>query len=301
MKIIKNIVILISILLIWSLCVILAFLFSVKISIDKGITNAESIEDDKIDNVKIEEQKSLISASNREVHKFIDENPILQEKIEKAYGYFNWTQWRAKWFPKNMVSDPAFQFILKWISKRKKFYDAIYEESRKYWVDWDLVLASILPEQIRIATKSSRDSIKKAVLYWTPTLFLSDNISLWIIGMKVNTAKQVLSDARLYWIYTWYRPSNLQDTLMNDEVWQARLAVLIIKNIETRWAKEWYWQVLINNPWVYWTLYNMWNNPKKKPNYHPKIWWSVIKVWGENYSYGALSMWLYWYFKIFGI
>lgn len=294
-RMIKNLARLVVILL--ALCILLGI--SLKVALIYWLTNSESVEDTRFDTIQVWE-KTLIPASSWEVHKWIEENG-LHEEVEKAYIYFNGTGWTVKRFPENIMKDEAFNFILKGIKKRKVFYKALYEEADRFSIDWDLVLASILPEQIRIATKSSRDTIKKAILYWTPTLFRSDNVSLGIIGMKVETAYQTLKDARNNWTYPWERPENMEQTLMNDEVRQARLAVLTIKNIQLRRADSGHGKSIMFNPWVYWTIYNIGNNKKTKPNASPKMGWSVIIVWGKKYSYWALSMWLYWYLKIFSI
>lgn len=295
MKTIRNIAYLIVILLFSPLLLIA----SLKVALSYWLTNSESIEDTRYNTIQVWE-KTFIPASSWQVHRWIEENGLAEE-VEKAYIYFNGTGSNNKRFPENIMKDEAFNFILKGIKKRKIFYQALYQEANRFSIDWDLVLASILPEQIRIATKSSRDTIKKAIMYWTPTLFRSDNVSLGIIGMKVETAYQTLKDARENWTYRWERPENMEQTLMSDQVRQARLAVLTIKNIQLRRADAGHGKAIIFNPWVYGTIYNIGNNKKTKPNPSPKMGWSIIVVWGKKYSYWALSMWLYWYLKIFGI
>jgi len=188
------------------------------------------------------------------------------------------------------INAECVQFILNGMENRGIFYDTILETSDKLWLETDLVLSSILWEQIRISCKGIRWDLKSIIQYSTPTLFRSSNYSVWLAWLKLNTAFQTKKDA----IKNWYGDElkNIiitEDVLINNDKINAMIAVYTIKNILYRWGNEWY--DISKQPWIVWTLYNLWD--KWQPHWEPKVWWAVITVNWNKYVYGEVSIWLY--------
>jgi hypothetical protein len=73
-------------------------------------------------------------------------------------------------------------------------------------------------------------------------------------------------------------------TLTNDDDFNAKYAVYLVKNILTRRKNAGY--DISDNPGVICTLYNMGNHPKKQPHADPEIGGSVIKIQDQRYVYG---------------
>ncbi len=266
------------------------------LSINRWWTNAES------DTVIIENTGAIIPASNFEVYKYIHQHPEDADDIKKTYIYLNWTGRTTRWwFPDN---NWWLDFVIAGINKRKTFVDSINYYSEQLWVDRDIVLACVLWEQIRIANKGARWKLKDVIVHWTPTLFRSYDVSLWLGWIKVSTARQI---AR-YAIDRWYADDEMQldywmdnsrwtNRLINDDQFNAKYATYLVQNIVDRWFVAGH--DISMNPWVVCTLYNMWNSTKKEPHTDPQIGWSVIKIWAKDYVYWWLSQWVYRYLKMF--
>lgn len=258
--------------------------------IETGITNSDS------DVMVVYTWRNVHTPYNHKIYEYMRENPEHIESLIDTYRYFNWSWESENIFPKNMTNSSCFMFILNWIYNRKEFVNEIQIQSKLLWIDPDLVLSSVLPEQIRIACKWTRDSIKRTIIYWTPTLFRSYDVSLWLGGIKVSTAKKIKYDAcnNIWWeicddIIT-------DNNLIKDDRFNAKYAVYLVYNILHRREAEWY--DISNNPWVVATLYNMGNVDKKIPHKSPCIWWSIIYIWGKKYVYGGLWQGIYYHLKI---
>jgi len=199
--------------------------------------------------------------------------------------------------PENVINSECVQFVLKGVENRSVFYKTIKETSDKLDIDSDLVLSSILWEQIRISCKGVRWNLKNIVLHWTPTLFRSYDVSLWLWGIKVSTARQINKDAQKYWYFDNKTMGfsttdiGLTNLLTEDDEFNAIYSTLLVKNILTRWELEWY--DISNKPWVIWTLYNIGNDKKKIPNADPKIWWSIIDINWQKFTYWEISLGIY--------
>lgn len=188
------------------------------------------------------------------------------------------------------INTECVQFILSGMKNRSVFYNTILETSDKLWLETDLVLSSILWEQIRISCKGIRWDLKNIIQHSTPTLFRSHNYSVWLAWLKLGTAFETKKQA----IKNGYGDElkNIiitEDILINNDKINAMIAVYTIKNILYRWSNEWY--DISKQPWIVWTLYNLWD--KGQPHWEPKVWWAIIKVNWSKYVYGEVSIWLY--------
>lgn len=194
--------------------------------------------------------------------------------------------------PDEILQAQCVQFILNGIENRKLFNDTLKEYSEKLWVDYYIVISAILWEQLRISCKGYRGELKDIIVKWTPTLFRSYDISVWIAWLKVGTARKIKKDAIAYWYWEELEKYTLseENIAKNDEL-SAKLAVYLVKNIIHRWELAWY--DISSNPGVIWTLYNMWNPDKKEPHADPQIWWSVVDINGTKFLYWELSLWIY--------
>lgn len=212
---------------------------------------------------------------------------VLDEEEKKVYL-----------LPEEIMESPCVQFIVNGIdaTERAVFVNTLQEYSTQLWVDYDLVLSAILGEQIRISCKGVRWVLKDTILKTTPMLFRSYDVSVWVAGLKLWTARRIRNDALSYGY--WEDLKNTQITehaLIHDDVLSAKLATLLVKNIIHRWELSWF--DISQNAWIVGTLYNMGNPPKKEPHADPKIWWSVIEIEGQEFTYGEISLAMYNYFK----
>ncbi len=264
--------------------------------INSGFTNATS------GIMKLETSIPItIPASNGEVYTYLAQHPEDTQAVYEAYGYLNGT-WNNStgWFPPDVAADVGFSFILDGIQTRKVFLDSVKKESEKLWMDYQLVLASLLWEQIRIASKGLRGDLKDIIIHSTPTLFRSYNVSLGIGWIKISTAKKIAKDAKLYGygeVFWATSGQDLTDLLTTSDYWQAIYPTYLVKNILTRWQLSWY--DIAHNPGVVGTLYNMGNAADKVPHKNAQIWWSVIPIGHHKYVYWWISMGIYWYLKIY--
>lgn len=194
--------------------------------------------------------------------------------------------------PEEVINMQCVQFILNWIENRKLFNDTLKSYSEKLWVDYDIVISAILWEQLRISCKWYRWELKDIIVKWTPTLFRSYDISVWIAGLKLWTANKIKKDAIAYGYGDELKKYALtEDLIAKDDELSAKLAVYLVKNIITRWQLSWY--DISDDVWVIATLYNMWNPAKKEPHDNPQIWWSIIDINWYKFVYGELSLWVY--------
>jgi hypothetical protein len=198
------------------------------------------------------------------------------------------------YLPEKTINAKCVQFIIKGIEKRKTFYNSVVENSKNLWLDYKLVLSSILWEQIRISCKWVRGNLKSIVLYWTPTLLRSKNISVWIAWIKLNTAFNIKRDAKMYWYG--FNDIITEEKLANDDKLSGKVATYLVKNIITRRQLSWY--NISDQPWIVWTLYNMGNDKKKQPNPTPKIWWAIIDIDWMKFTYGEISLGIFNYLNI---
>lgn len=259
-------------------------------TINNWYTNSESKQE-----IIVDSTNNVIPSSLRQVHKYILQHPSERKQIEDAYYYFNQTWENRDWIPKN---NWWMSFVVKWIDTRKKFIESIKKNCKKLWLEYELVMASVLWEQVRIANKGARWKLKDIVIGTTPKLLRSYDVSFWIWGIKLTTAYKIKNDAIKYWYWEDLRWDVItEEKLSSDDSFNAKYATYLVKNILTRREKDWY--DISKNPWVVWTLYNMWNDKNKKPNWDPKIWWSIININWNKYTYWWISMWLYRYLKIY--
>jgi hypothetical protein len=287
----KNLNIIFS-LVVWIPLLILILMIWLSYSIDKWYTNANS-------EVTVIQTwiSSEIPESMRQVHKYLSEHPQDSEWIIEAYKYMHWTwnNWK-EWFPKHLLNDKWFMFVVNWYKERKEIYETIIKISNYLQIEPELVLSSLMWEQVRILTKWARWNLKWIVTNMSPRFLVSYNTSLWIGWIKQTTAYEIEKDAKKYW-YGKITRSPTEESLTKSNYYQALYPTYLVKNILTRWSMEWY--DISKKPWVVWTLYNMGNNKNKIPHENPQIWWAVIKAWWKEYSYGWISMVIYWYLKIY--
>jgi len=194
--------------------------------------------------------------------------------------------------PDEIINAKCVQFILKGITKRKTFNNAVIETSEKLWLDYNIVMSAILGEQIRISCKGVRWDLKAIILNSTPTLFRSHNTSIGIAGLKLNTAFKIKSDAIKYWYgdgikNIWINEEILSD---NDKVSWIYATYLVKNIIHRRWLS---WYDISKDAWVVGTLYNIWNYIKKVPHADPKIGWAIITIGSQKFTYGEISLWIF--------
>lgn len=272
--------------------VILYFVWTqfVNIAISKWWTNSSSSE--------IELTKSYendIPSELWQVHKYLLEHKEHIDEVVSIYTYLQWSDHNGKWFPYN---NWWLDFVIEWMDNRPSFSNSIIKYSTLLWLDKDLVMWCVMAEQIRIANKGARWSLKHIVMWMTPRPLRSNNVSLGIGWIKLETAYQIKKDADKYWYGTWLYWSEITtETLTNNDAINAKYAVYLVKNILTRWQLSWY--DISDKPGVVWTIYNIGNRKDKIPNANPKIWWAVINIWWRDFVYGWLAEWVYWYRKIF--
>ena len=276
-----------KLLYIFALCGIIYFWGLVVLGylIDNGYTNSLS------EMIGIDTWTSIeIPVSNQQIHTYISQHREDKQAIYTAYGYINGTGLNSTWwFPSDVANNIGFKFIIDGITTRKVFLTTIKKESEKLWIDYTLVLSSLLWEQIRIASKWLRGELLR-----------SYNISLGIWGIKLSTARQIAKEAKLYgygdvfWNYT---DETLTTMLTTSDYWQGIYPTYLVKNIITRWQLSWY--DISHNPGVVGTLYNMGNPNDKPPHDTPEIGWSVIPIGKHKYVYWWISLWLYRYLKIY--
>lgn len=235
--------------IIWIVVLYLFYVFSVKVAIDNGITNAESKE-------------------------------IVIEK-EEVYQ-----------LPDEIINAKCVQFILNGIEKRKTFNTAVIETSKKLWLDYNIVISAILWEQIRISCKGIRWDLKWIILNSTPTLFRSHNISVGIAWIKINTAFKIKADAIKYWYWDGIKNITITEYILanNDRV-SWIYATYLVKNIIHRRSLSWF--DISKDAGIVGTLYNMWNPIKKQPHWNPKIWWAIITIDWQSFTYWEISLWIF--------
>ena len=275
-------------------------IFTLRYLIEHGYTNSSSQAELIFPTATIDD----IPASNTTVHDYIADHPRDKTAIIQAYVYLNWTgSTNTKWFPSDVEQNPAFKFIMEGIPKRADFIKSVQDTSKSLDIDSDLVLASLLGEQIRIAVKWLRWELKDILIHSTPTLLRSYNISLGIGGIKLTTAREIMKDAIAYGYGDMIEEnknasdSRLTQILTESDYRQGVYPTLLVKNILERRSLSWY--DISSNPWVVGTLYNMGNHKDKLPNPHPQIGWSIIQIGKHRYTYGGISLWIYRYLKIY--
>lgn len=199
------------------------------------------------------------------------------------------------YLPDDIINTQCVQFILSWISNKKLFNTTVSETSYRVWLDYYIVMSAILGEQIRISCKWVRWILKNIIINWTPTLFRSYDVSVWVAWIKVGTALKIKQDAIKYWYGDIIKDYTItEEKITKDDKLSWLLATLLVKNIITRWQLSWY--DISKDAWVIWTLYNMWNHPKKQPHANPKIWWAIIEINWQKFVYWEISLGLYNFF-----
>jgi len=253
---------------------------------------------------KTESYKTLISAK-KEVIKYLKENDtwalskLTQSLNSEMIWYLSVNE--LEWFPKDLRENDNFKYMIEWIKNDEKTIKTVKEISKTLWIDYRLVISSILTEQVRYAM-TERGEMKK-FLNKVPILIYLTQFSYWIWGIKSFTAEKIRDDAKIYGYWkelevhnkiTW--ETKWKEVLTN-EYWQVVYPAYLVKNIITRWSLAWY--DISNNPWVIITLYNFWNIADKKPNATPKVWWATISIADYKYNFWWLWEWFYWWMKIF--
>jgi len=196
------------------------------------------------------------------------------------------------YLPEDVINSQCVQFVLNWIDNRKTFNTALIETSKDLWLDYNIVISAILWEQIRISCKGVRGNLKSIILYGTPTLFRSNNVSVGIAGIKLNTAFKIKRDAINYGYWDKIKNIGVSEEILtkNDRV-SWIYATYLVQNIIYRWWIEWY--DISMNAWVVGTLYNMGNREDKIPHEDPKIWWAIITIEWQQFTYWEISLWVY--------
>ena len=207
--------------------------------------------------------------------------------------------------PKDVLENKWVQFTLSGMNTRKVFVDTVKTVSSELRLDSDLVMACVMAEQIRISTKGVRWNLKWLILNSTPKLLRSYNVSLGIGWIKLDTAYRIRKDAIEY-AYSKWPIDNMAKVRLRDIITTSSLsdndrinaiyATFLVKNIITRWKLSWY--DISNKPGVVCTLYNMWNDEDKVPHKDPKVWWAIIPINWNNYTYWAIWMGIYYHLKL---
>ena len=269
------------------LCVYVFSIQRIAYFINNWYTNSES--DIMIQDTWI---KVNIPTSMWHVHKYILENSNNTKNINEIYLYLNGTWGNETRFPKN---NGWLDFIISWMNTRW-YYEEVIKRAKELYIDPDLVMSCVLAEQVRIANKWARGNLKNIIIWMTPRLLRSYNVSLGIGWIKVTTANQVKRDTK---VQLWIILTDVISSswLMDNDKLNAKYATFLVKNIITRRQLSWY--DISNNPWVVCTIYNIGNTKGKQPNNNPQVWWSIININWKEFVYGWIAMWIYWYLKIY--
>ena len=223
---------------------------------------------------------NVIPPSYWQAYKYMQET---SDKDMEEY-YAMWLKyWSMSWFmPQSFLNDKCFRFSYNWIEKRKRIYEYIVKYSKEFWVDGDLVISSIIGEQIRIACSSRRSEVKSMVMNTSPRWLISYDFSLGIWWVKPSTAEYIRNNS-IYWP-TLSKYSLTEWPMTTDESLMAILPVLLVEHI-TRTRN-------ITDPWIIGTIYNI-GVEKRKPHNNPQVWWVEIKVWWHKVSYWEISAFVY--------
>lgn len=171
------------------------------------------------------------------------------------------------------------------------------------------ILSIVSSEQVR-ASNTYRwlfKSVMKNNMLQSYTQF-----SLWISGIKENTAIKIESDLKnpKSEFYLWKEYETLLDfktknikqeridrlTNQNDYYWQYLYTWIFIKMVKHQWEANWHllWD---NHIWIISTLFNIWIN-KSEPKETPNLWGASIKVDGQVFLFWEISEISYLYQKL---
>lgn len=220
-------------------------------------------------------------------------NILIDKGVTKAKSKIVQIQEEEKYFlPEDTMNSACVQFIVKGLEDRETFVKTMKEYSNQLGLEFNLVYSAVLGEQIRISCKGIRTTLKDTILYTTPTIFRSKDVSLGLWGIKLGTAYKIQRDAISYGYGDDIKNYTITENgLIHDDVLGAKLATLLVKNTITRRSLSWF--DISKNAWVIGTLYNMGNPQKKEPHENPQIWWSIIEIDGKEFSYGEISLGMY--------
>lgn len=177
--------------------------------------------------------------------------------------------------------------------------------SAEFWIDPYLIKAAIMTEQLRWLT--TYRGIFKQILASNKYIMVMSQFSYGIWGIKEATALEVeerfsQNDSRLYDTFFAYdsteyssstqRKARLTDT--SNYYYQIAYIAGALSMYQHQWQQAGY--DISRNSWILLTLYNVWY---KEPNPHPSIWWATLTIGGEKYSFGSLSLMLYYFMQIY--
>lgn len=214
--------------------------------------------------------------------------------------------WEHAHYVKNFLEDERSQWELNKIEQLLK-------------IDKRIIMAIVMVEQIR-SSETDRWTVKKMAeksLLNAFTMF-----SLWISWIKVNTAEKVEAhlknpQSRYYLGKEYENILNFETKNIADErfkrltrndtyYWQFLYSWIISKMFIEEWKKAWFsisytdedWTEKTNLAWVIWTLFNLWENPNRKPHWTPALGGAIIP-YGTVIRDGKVvkwekNSWLFW-------
>ena len=182
-----------------------------------------------------------------------------------------------------------------------KDVDIINRVSAETGVSSRMIVASVIPEQIRFFT-SNRESFKR---YFEPYKILGSlsKFSLGVSGIKQETALDIEEYAtnpesefypgEAYADLIKYKDGTKSDselfnrlTNSKDHYYSYLYTAIYLKEITMQWRKVGF--EVSERPDVLVTLFNL-GFKASKPNADPKVAGSIISVGGKNYSFGGLG------------
>lgn len=242
---------------------------------------------------------AIVFLNNKKTTAQLHQMSINQEYYANLYAKKN-TQNGLTWIPSKFTKDPNFNYMIEGIKNDKTTIKHAQEIADRIGIEYQLTLAWILTEQVRYAL-TERWEMKK-FLTWVPMLLYLTKFSYWIGGIKSFTAEKIRNDSRVYWYGDELKVHNKISweewwkRILIDKYWQVAYPSYLIKNIITRWEKEWH--SIAKKPGIIITLYNFWNTENKKPNANPKVGWADININWQTYNFGWLWEMFYWWMKI---
>lgn len=182
-----------------------------------------------------------------------------------------------------------------------KDVDIINRVSRETGVSSRMIVAAVIPEQIRFFT-SNRESFKR---YFEPYKILGSlsKFSLGVSGIKQETAEDIEKYATLpesefypgeaYADLIKYKDGTKSDselfnrlTNSKDHYYSYLYTAIYLKEITMQWRRAGF--EVGERPDVLVTLFNL-GFKASKPNADPKVAGSIISVGGKDYSFGGLG------------
>lgn len=195
------------------------------------------------------------------------------------------------------------------VAKDKELIDSV---ARLTGVESRLIVACLVGEQIRLFN-SNREIYKK----WIgpmKVLSVESQFSLGVTGIKELTAKNIeyylKNPSSQYYIGKQYEhllDFSTGDTLKErvdrlisyrNHFYSYMYAAIFLKQVKMQWERAGY--PIGNRPEILATLFNV-GFPQSRPNAHPRVGGSTIRIYDKPYSFGAIAYQFYYSGELFDL